>query len=78
MRRAGLTRARRRGLTLIELMLTMGLLALVIGVGIGSLSSLNPGQRAAVGIVQGPTQLIAPPITPRPIVHVTPMTSQGR
>ena len=44
--------ASRAGLTLLELMLTMSLLSLVLGVGIGMLSSVNPGERAAVGIVQ--------------------------
>ena len=45
-------RERRRGLTLIELMLVMGLLALVLGAGLGSLASLDAGQRAALGLVQ--------------------------
>jgi len=45
-------RARNAGLTLIELLLVMGLLALVLGAGLGSLASLNPGERAAVGLVQ--------------------------
>lgn len=40
------------GLTLIELLLVMGLLAVVLGTGLGSLASLNPGERAAVGVVQ--------------------------
>ena len=44
--------ARKAGLTLIELLLVMGVLALVLGVGLGSLASLNPGERAAVGLVQ--------------------------
>jgi len=39
-------------LTLIELMLVMGLLALVLGAGLGSLASLDAGQRAALGLVQ--------------------------
>ncbi|MDA1264596.1 MAG: prepilin-type N-terminal cleavage/methylation domain-containing protein [Planctomycetota bacterium] len=40
------------GFTLIELMLVMGLIAIVLGVGLGSLAALNPGERAAVGLVQ--------------------------
>ena len=44
--------ARKAGLTLIELLLVMGVLALVLGVGLGALASLNPGERAAVGLVQ--------------------------
>lgn len=40
------------GLTLIELVLVMGLLAVVLGAGLGSLAGLNPGERAAVGVVQ--------------------------
>ena len=42
----------RRGLTLIELLLVMGLIAMVLGAGLGAFASLDPGQRAAVGIVQ--------------------------
>jgi len=37
---------------LIELLMVMAILALVLGAGLGSLSGLNPGQRAAVGLVQ--------------------------
>ncbi len=42
----------RGGLTLIELLLVMGLLAVLLGAGLGSLASLNPAERAAVGVVQ--------------------------
>jgi hypothetical protein len=35
-----------------ELLLVMGLLALLMGAGVGMLSSINLGQRAAVGLVQ--------------------------
>ncbi len=43
---------RRGGFTLIELIVVMGLLALLLGMGIGMLGSLNPGKRAALGLVQ--------------------------
>ena len=42
----------RQGLTLLELVLVMGLLALLMGAGVGMLSSLDLGRRAAVGLVQ--------------------------
>jgi prepilin-type N-terminal cleavage/methylation domain-containing protein len=45
-------RASNAGLTLIELLLVMGLLAVLLGAGLGSLASLNPGERAAVGLLQ--------------------------
>ena len=44
--------APRSGLTLLELLLVMGLLAMLLGAGLGSLSSLDPGRRAALGVVQ--------------------------
>lgn len=40
------------GLTLLELLIVMGVLALLFGMGAGTLASLNPGERAAVGLVQ--------------------------
>jgi prepilin-type N-terminal cleavage/methylation domain-containing protein len=42
----------RAGLTLIELMLVMGILAVVMGAGLGTLASMNPAQGAALGVVQ--------------------------
>jgi prepilin-type N-terminal cleavage/methylation domain-containing protein len=42
----------RRGFTLIELIMVMGLVAVLLGTGVGMLSSLNLGRRAAVGLVQ--------------------------
>ncbi len=39
-------------MTLIELLLVMGILAVMLGMGLGTFSSLNPGERAAVGLVQ--------------------------
>lgn len=42
----------RRGMTLLELLLVMGLMAMLLGVGVGMLTSLDLGQRAAVGSVQ--------------------------
>jgi hypothetical protein len=42
----------RRGVTLVELMLVMGMIALLLGVGVGLLTQLNPGEKAAVGLVQ--------------------------
>jgi prepilin-type N-terminal cleavage/methylation domain-containing protein len=44
---------RRRGLTLIELVIVMALAALVLGMGLGSIASLDLGARSAVGTVQG-------------------------
>ncbi len=45
-------RAPRRGTTLLELMLVLTIVGLVFGIGFGLLTSLDLGQRAAVGIVQ--------------------------
>lgn len=45
-------RGRARGVTLLELMLVLAILGLVFGVGLGTLSSLDLGQRSAVGLVQ--------------------------
>lgn len=45
-------RPRSRGLTLIELVLVMGLISVVVGIGLGAFSSIDPGRRAAVGLVQ--------------------------
>jgi type II secretory pathway pseudopilin PulG len=42
----------RAGLTLLELLLVMGLLGVLLGAGVGLLSSINLGERAAVGLVQ--------------------------
>jgi prepilin-type N-terminal cleavage/methylation domain-containing protein len=42
----------RRGLTLLELILVMGLLAIVLGAGLGAFASIDPGRRAAAGLVQ--------------------------
>jgi len=39
-------------MTLIELLLVMGILAVMLGMGLGTFASLNPGERAAVGLVQ--------------------------
>jgi prepilin-type N-terminal cleavage/methylation domain-containing protein len=41
-----------RGLTLIELVVVMGMIGVLLGMGLGLLSSLNLGERAAVGLVQ--------------------------
>ncbi len=38
-------------MTLIELMLVMGLLAVMMGIGLGAFASLDPGRRAALGQV---------------------------
>jgi hypothetical protein len=43
---------RRSAFTLLELLLVMGLLGLFMGVGVGVLSSMNLGERAALGLVQ--------------------------
>ena len=43
---------RAAGLTLLELMIVMGLLAMIVGVGAGMFAGLNPGERTAVGLVQ--------------------------
>ena len=43
---------RRRGMTLVELLVVMGLAALVMGFGIGALSSIDVGGRSAVSMVQ--------------------------
>ena len=43
---------KRGGMTLIELLMVMALLGLLLGVGVGMLSSLDLGQRASVGLVQ--------------------------
>ncbi len=40
------------GLTMLELLLVMGLLGVLLGAGVGVLSSINLGERAAVGLVQ--------------------------
>lgn len=45
-------RRRRAGLTLIELMFTMALLALVLGVGLGSVSSLDLARGTSVTLVE--------------------------
>ncbi len=42
----------RAGMTLIELMLVMALMALIMGVGLGLFASLRPGERAAIGLLQ--------------------------
>lgn len=49
--KVGVRRAR-RGLTLVELLLVMGVLGVLMGVGVGLLSSMNLGHRAARGLVQ--------------------------
>ncbi|HTF87842.1 MAG TPA: prepilin-type N-terminal cleavage/methylation domain-containing protein [Planctomycetota bacterium] len=46
-----LHRGRSSGFTLIELVVVMGLLAMLFGMGMGMLTSLNPGKRAALGLV---------------------------
>jgi len=48
-RMEGLTRA---GMTLVELLMVMGLAALVLGFGVGALTSIDVGGRSAVGLVQ--------------------------
>ena len=45
-------RAARRGMTLVELLFTMTLIAVVLGVGLGALATLDLGARASVGVVQ--------------------------
>jgi concanavalin A-like lectin/glucanase superfamily protein len=45
-------RERLLGFTLIELIVVMGLMAMLFGLGVGMISSLNLGRRAAVGTVQ--------------------------
>ena len=40
------------GFTLIEMIAVMGIIALLFGLGVGMLSSLDPGKRAALGLVQ--------------------------
>lgn len=40
------------GLTLVELLMVMGLAALVLGFGVGAISSIDVGGRSAVGLVQ--------------------------
>lgn len=44
--------ARRRGFTLLELLLVMGLIGLMAGIGLGMFASFDPGRRAALGLVQ--------------------------
>lgn len=39
-------------MTLIELILVMGLIAMVLGAGLGAFATIDPGRKAAVGIVQ--------------------------
>ncbi|HUR27064.1 MAG TPA: prepilin-type N-terminal cleavage/methylation domain-containing protein [Planctomycetota bacterium] len=41
-----------RGFTLMEMMVVMGIIAMLFGMGVGMLSSLNPGKQAALGLVQ--------------------------
>jgi prepilin-type N-terminal cleavage/methylation domain-containing protein len=43
---------RTSGFTLIEMIAVMGIMALLFGMGIGMLSTLDPGKRAALGLVQ--------------------------
>ena len=43
---------RSSGFTLIELIVVMGILAMLFGMGVGMLTNLNPGKRAALGLVQ--------------------------
>lgn len=43
---------RRRGMTLVELLVVMGLAALVMGFGVGALSSIDVGGRSAVAMAQ--------------------------
>ncbi len=43
---------RNAGFTLIELIVVMGLMAMLFGIGVGMLTALNPGKRAALGLVQ--------------------------
>lgn len=45
-------RTTRSGVTLIELILVMGLIAVVLGAGLGAFASIDPGRKAAVGLVQ--------------------------
>lgn len=45
-------RAGRSGMTLLELLLVMALIGVLMGAGVGLLSSLNLGERAAKGLVQ--------------------------
>ncbi len=47
----------RAGLTLLELLIVMGLLALVLGVGAGSLANLDPGRRTALSTVTSTLRL---------------------
>jgi prepilin-type N-terminal cleavage/methylation domain-containing protein len=46
------TVARRRGFTLLELLLVMGLIGVIAGIGLGMFASFDPGRRAALGLVQ--------------------------
>lgn len=43
---------RRRGFTLLELLLVMGLIGVIGGIGLGLFASFDPGRRAALGLVQ--------------------------
>ncbi len=45
--------AKKRGLTLIELLIVMGLLAVMMGVGVGVIASLDIGSYGASGLVRG-------------------------
>ena len=45
-------RARRRGMTLIELLLVMGLLALMLGFGVGAISSIDIGSAGSGSTVR--------------------------
>ncbi len=47
----------RAGLTLLELLIVMSLLALVLGVGAGSLANLDPGRRTALSTVTSTLRL---------------------
>ena len=46
-------RALRRGLTLLELLLVMVVMGIVMGIGVGSFASLDPGRSSAIEIVRG-------------------------
>lgn len=47
----------RKGMTLLELMIVMGLLAVILGAGVGAFAGLDPGRRTAVSTVTSTMRL---------------------